>query len=70
MGIGKWYDNDKKGAAAYSPSAMLKIILFCYSRGFITSHHIANACETNITLMNLSGGVQPHWTSTAYSLKK
>jgi len=54
-GFGKWYDNDKKGAAAYSPSVKLKIILFGYSGGFITSRHIANACETNITFMSLSG---------------
>jgi transposase len=56
----KRYDNDKKVAVAYSPSVMLKIILFGYSRRFITIHRIANACETNITLMSLSGDVQPH----------
>jgi transposase len=44
---------------------MLKIILFGYSRGFITSRRIANACETNITFMSLSGDVQPHYTSIA-----
>jgi transposase len=69
-GFDKWYDNDKKGAAAYSPSVMLKIILFGYSRGFITSRRIANACETNITFMSLSGDVQPHWTSIAAFVAK
>ena len=44
---------------------MLKIILFGYSRGFISSRRIANACETNITFMSLSGDVQPHYTSIA-----
>jgi len=69
-GFDKWYDNDMKGAAAYSPSVMLKIILFGYSRGFITSRRIANACETNITFMSLSGDVQPHWTSIASFVAK
>ena len=36
-----------------------------YSRGFITSRRIANACETNIVFMSLSGDVQPHYTSIA-----
>ena len=64
-GFEHWYQNDKGGAAAYSPSVMLKIILFGYSRGFISSRRIANACETNITFMSLSGDVQPHYTSIA-----
>ncbi len=64
-GFEQWYQNDKGGAAAYSPSVMLKIILFGYSRGFISSRRIANACETNITFMSLSGDVQPHYTSIA-----
>jgi len=69
-GFDKWYNNDKKGAAAYPPSVMLKIILFGYSRGFITSRRIANACETNITFMSLSGDAQPHWTSIASFVAK
>lgn len=69
-GFDKWYSNDRKGAAAYPPSVMLKIILFGYSRGFITSRRIANACETNITFMSLSGDAQPHWTSIASFVAK
>lgn len=64
-GFDAWFNNDKGGAAAYSPAVMLKIILFAYSRGMISSRKIANACETNITLMSLSGDVQPHYTSIA-----
>jgi len=66
-GFDAWFHNDKTGAAAYSPSVMLKIILFGYSRGFISSRRIANACETNITFMSLSGDVQPHYTAIAAS---
>jgi len=69
-GFDKWYSNDKKGAAAYSPTVMLKIILLGYSRGLITSRRIADACATNITFMSLSGDAQPHWTSIAAFVAK
>ena len=59
------YNNDAKGAAAYSPAVMLKIILYAYAHGIISSRRIAQACETNITLMALCGDVQPHFTSIA-----
>jgi len=49
------YQNDHKGAAAYSPAIMLKIILYAYAHGLLSSRRIAKACETNITLMALSG---------------
>ncbi len=64
-GFDEWFNNDKGGAAAYPPSIMLKIILFAYSRGFISSRRIADACATNITFMSLSGDVQPHYTCIA-----
>ena len=64
-GFDHWFQNDKGGAAAYPPAVMLKIILFAYSRGYISSRRIANACATNITFMSLSGDVQPHYTSIA-----
>lgn len=59
------YQNDHKGAAAYSPAIMLKIILYAYAHGLLSSRRIAKACETNITLMALSGDTQPHFTSIA-----
>ena len=64
-GFDKWYKNDKTGAAAYSPSVMLKIILLGYAHGLVSSRRIANACETNIHFMSVSGDVQPHYTSIA-----
>jgi len=66
----KRYCNDKKGAAAYSPAVMLKVILLGYSRGFISSRRIADACATNVTFMSLSGDAQPHWTSIASFVAK
>ncbi|KMT64949.1 transposase [Catenovulum maritimum] len=55
------YKNDKGGAAAYSPVVMLKIILFAYSRGYISSRRIEQACQINITFMALSGDAQLHF---------
>ena len=49
---------------------MLKVILFSYSRGLISSRRIAEACATNITLISLSGDVQPHFTSIAAFVSK
>jgi len=45
---------------------MLKIILFGYSRGLVSSRRIARACETNIVFMSLPGDAQPHYTSIEY----
>ena len=59
------YNNDKRGAAAYSQAVMLKIILLGYAHGLISSRRIARACETNIMFMSVSGDVQPHYTSIA-----
>ncbi|KZN15486.1 transposase [Marinomonas sp. TW1] len=61
-----WYNNDHGGAAAYPPSVMLKIVLFGYSRGLVSSRRIARACKTNITFMSLSGDAQPHYTSIGH----
>jgi len=66
----QWYNNDEGGATAYLPSTMLKIILFAYSRGIISSRRIANVCRTNITFMSLSGDIQPHYTSIASFVAK
>lgn len=41
----KRYNNDETGATAFDPSILLKIILFAYSRGIISSLKIAKACE-------------------------
>jgi len=43
------YDNDKRGACAYPPRILLKIIIYCYSRGIITSKRIEKACRENRT---------------------
>ncbi len=50
----KHFNNDKTGATAYSPSVLLKIVLYAYSLGIVSSRKIAWCCETNITFMALS----------------
>lgn len=53
------YNNDEKGAAAYPPRALLKAVLFCYSRGIITSRKIEKACIENIIVKALAEDREP-----------
>jgi len=53
------YHNDEKGAAAYSPKILLKIILYCYSKGIISSRRIEKACKENIVVKALAEDTEP-----------
>ena len=59
------YNNDETGAPAYDPAILLKIILFAYSRGIVSSRKIEQACRENIVFMALSADTQPHFTTIA-----
>lgn len=59
------YRNEEIGAPAYDPRILLKIVLFAYSRGIISSRRIARACEENIIFMALSADTRPHFTTIA-----
>ena len=59
------YKNDKNGRPAYDPAALLKIILFAYSKGITSSREIQWCCETNIIFKALSCDSVPHWTTIA-----
>ena len=59
------YRNEETGATAYDPRILLKIILFAYSRGIISSRRIAQVCEENIIFMALSCDTKPHFTTIA-----
>ena len=59
------YHNDDTGAPAYDPGILLKIILFAYSRGILTSREIALACVENVTFMALAANSRPHFTTIA-----
>lgn len=59
------YRNDETGAPAYDPAILLKIILYAYSRGIVSSRKIAQCCEENIIFMALSADTRPHFTTIA-----
>jgi len=54
------YANDVTGAAAYPPAMLLKVVLFAYSMGIVSSRNIERACREHITFIALSGDSQPH----------
>lgn len=64
-GFDKRYGNDHTGATAYSPAMLLKVVLFAYSRGIVSSRQIARACQEQITFIALSGDSAPHFTTIA-----
>jgi len=59
------FKNDETGAAAYPPAMLLKIVLFAYSMGIISSRNIERACREHVTFIALSGDSQPHFTTIA-----
>jgi transposase len=61
------YANDQTGRRAYDPKILLKVVLFAYSRGLISSRKIERACRENVTFMALSGNQRPdHSTIAAF----
>lgn len=57
--------NDETGRLAYNPKILLKIVLFAYSRGIISSRKIEKACKENIIFIALSGWSEPDHTTIA-----
>jgi transposase len=53
------YNNDEMGAAAYPPKGLLKIIIYCYSLGIVSSRPMENACRTNIIVKALAEDCEP-----------
>jgi transposase len=60
------YNNDEKGAPAYNPSVLLKIIFYCYSRGIITSRPIEQAAKTNVVIKALASDAEPDHDTIAH----
>jgi len=61
------YCNDETGRKAIAPKLLLKIVLFGYSRGMISSRSLERACLENITFMALACGDKPdHSTIAAF----
>ena len=59
------YANDDTGRPAYDPALLLKIVLFAYSRGIVSSRKIEGACQENVVFMALSANTRPHFTTIA-----
>lgn len=64
-GFDSRFNNDVTGATAYPPAMLLKVILFAYSQGIISSRDIERTCREHVTFIALSGDSQPHFTTIA-----
>jgi transposase len=58
--------NDDGGAPAYDPKIMLKIVIYAYSKGMLSSREIEKACQENVMFMALSANTRPHFTTIAH----
>ena len=50
----QFYSNDKAGPKAYPPRALLKVVLYAYSKGLLSSRKIEAACRSNVLFMALA----------------
>jgi transposase len=64
-GLDGRFRNDATGAPAYPPAILLKLILFAYSRGIVSSRAIERACREHVTFIALCGDEAPHFTTLA-----
>lgn len=64
-GFDALYANDEVGRPAYHPKALLKVILYGYSKGILSSRGIEQACRTNVVFMALCGDVHPDHATIA-----
>ncbi len=61
------YRNDETGRTAIAPKILIKIVLFGYSRGILSSRSLERACNENIIFMALSCRQKPdHGTIAAF----
>ena len=59
------FQNDATGAPAYPPALLLKVVLFAYSQGIVSSRRIERACQEHVTFLALCGDRAPHFTTIA-----
>ena len=60
------FRNDETGATAYPPAMLLKVVLFAYSQGIVSSRGIERACREHVTFIALCGDSGPHFTTIAH----
>lgn len=59
------YRNDETGRLAYDPKVLLKIVIYGYSKGMVSSRRLPEACCHNVVFMALSADTRPHFTTIA-----
>ena len=59
------YHNDLTGASAVPPAVLLKLIIYSYSRGCMSSRKISELNSNNIIAKALTGDMQIHFTTIA-----
>lgn len=59
------YRNDEGGAPAYPPAMLLKVVLYAYSQGLLSSRAIERACREHVIFIALTGEHCPHFTTIA-----
>jgi transposase len=59
------YCNEETGARAYDPRVLLKIVLYGYCKGILSSRQLEEACRRNVVFMALSADTRPHFTTIA-----
>ena len=59
------YNNDQTGRLAYDPAILLKIVLYAYAKGIVSSRQIEYSCRKNVNFMAISADTQPHFTTIA-----
>jgi transposase len=59
------YSNDETGRPAYDPKILLKVVLYGYYKGIVSSRALAEACQRNVVFMALSADTRPHFTTLA-----
>ena len=69
-GLDERFRNDATGAPAYPPAVLLKLILFAYSRGIVSSRAIERSCREHVTFIALCGDQAPHFTTLAAFIRE
>jgi len=59
------YNNDQTGASAVPPAALLKLVIYGYSKGLNSSREIWGLCRENMVAKALTGNMSIHWTTIA-----
>src|SRR5215469_11849802 len=57
------YNNDETGAPAIEPRILLKIILYCYNMGVLSSRNIAKLWKNHMIVKALAEDLEPHYNT-------